>query len=278
MEDFAAVLHSHGFDICEPFETQYYNLKKLPETLPPISTFSRPRTLSFLIGNSKHIWPILKAHARALPSVSEHPLDDYVHVIIPKLVEAHFTGIARKIQYTTSKDDDFIHFQLLAHITATSYYNKALSLCVHPKHGPWKAFRAVVTLDLPFPNLEPYAPIPLVDPYPECHELVSHYRNLFFESVKGYCTQCRDPSADPSHKDKCVLFRMGDGTLTGDEVRKWYSEKRDMTFIRTVSNHQYLIAARDAATWDAVKDQRYSDQQLRYHYSKDTSIFFELEE
>ncbi|KAJ3023304.1 UNVERIFIED_CONTAM: hypothetical protein HDU68_008668 [Siphonaria sp. JEL0065] len=278
IEAFTNKIQLLGFDICEPFETQHYNFHKDSATLPPIQTFSRPRTLSFLIGNTKSLWPTFKQHVQTLSTLSEHPLDDYISTTLPAVLASDFPQFVHKIQYTTSKGEDFIHFQLLAHLIGLVHFNRTLSLTVHPKYGPWIAYRAVFTFDLPFLSSLPFSPIPIDDPYPSCHENVLKYRNLFFESARDTCLECQQPSSPAleSHKKECILVRMGTDELTGDEVRKWYAEKRDMRFIRTERNHQFLIMARDAATLPEVKDNRYSEEQMRYHYSKDKSCLVPL--
>ncbi|ORY41396.1 hypothetical protein BCR33DRAFT_719000 [Rhizoclosmatium globosum] len=245
LRSFLADLNTAGLDLVFPFPAQTYNTTCLTSTansqgnpLPPLPTFSRKSTLSLLVANTKHLWPIFLSYYKSSPSAraATDPLDDYIDSTITTLLKTHFPSTPATTRYTHDTGDRFVHFQRLAHHIGFAHYNPTLFLSVHEQYGPWFAFRALVVLDIEFEEnvwddmlITKPTHIPPLDPVPDQLEAVKFHMDRFFAAAQGYDNRAHE-------------------------------------------NHVHLIAARDASTKDSARHYRYSDDQIRYHYTKDVSV------
>ncbi|KAI9328736.1 hypothetical protein BDR26DRAFT_873705 [Obelidium mucronatum] len=239
-------LLTRGLDLVSPFIVQTYNAYCLEgtshmPTLPPLATFNRPSTLALLIANTKELWPKFVAHAnshRKEVEASDNPLDDYVATAVHEAMKDSNTAYEARFTYDT--DSKFVHFQRLGHHIGFAFLDQTMFLSVHDEVGPWLAYRAVLVLDIDCPA-EDIAWSAIGKPKPTALPAVNPIPELH-EKVK-------------EHMDQFFA------------AAKEYSN-------RCHENHKFLISARDAATTDRARKFRYSENQIRYHYTKDKSLLW----
>ncbi|KAJ3065968.1 hypothetical protein HDU98_010695 [Podochytrium sp. JEL0797] len=246
-------LHALGMDLLTPFCVDTYNSHCLtgtagnPAPLPALPTFpNRTHTLGILVANTKHLWPIFTAHVAAHKAevlAAKDPLDDYVRDGITRIMERQH--IKYDVRFTWETDTRFVHFQRLAHHIGAAFFDPISHLSVTDEFGPWMAFRAVIVLDMEYPEggddaelwdaLGAKRPVsaPIMHPCPELEWAVAEKMKMFFQAAKEYSN-------------------------------------------RSFENHKYLIAARDAGTSEGAKRHRYSKEQIQYHYTKDKQFLGDL--
>ncbi|CAG8473843.1 955_t:CDS:2, partial [Dentiscutata erythropus] len=186
------ILYPLGFDLVKAFPAQRYNSNLSPaSSLAPLPTYFRTSTLSIIVGNTKHLWPIFlkfyanfqsvtkrkKSNNRIISSSYDNPLDCYTIQSITSAVKqaisinnysTKYSDVKYDIRYTFDLDEKkFVAFQRLAQDAGLAYYNKTCFLCVHEEFGPWFGLRAVITFDIEGPPNDSFLFPPLKNPYPE---------------------------------------------------------------------------------------------------------------
>jgi hypothetical protein len=137
-----SALRPSGIDIIHPIQIQAYNSAIQScdscKMLPSLTTYNRPSSLGFVIGNTKKIWrPFIQSinqmqDLSTYLSLEANPFDRFVSTRIENALSELFskTGIKYSARYTYDVDDRFVHFLLLAHVSGLSYFNKVIHPCL----------------------------------------------------------------------------------------------------------------------------------------------------
>ena len=166
---FASELAAHGFDICHPFETHWYNLR-LREEMAMNSTSSvsclrpLPTGQALLIGNTKHVWPFFKRWCKdrlAIPPncLPKDPFDTFVVETITPLVHKYFGASSSTSSPSSSSARIFWGHDItsphnlvsLIRVASASnfcYLHPTARLAIHPIYGSWLSLRAVIVYDV----------------------------------------------------------------------------------------------------------------------------------
>ena len=142
-----------GLDLCatcsaEDYQGQVEPLYRLPD-------HGRARALVIVIGNTRALWPIVRAARRtgALAGVRD-PIDRHtegvVGAAVAAAIAAHAPGVAAEIRYSPEPPPRRVAMQRLAAVAGLAWLSPS-HMCVHPVYGPWFALRAAVVLDVDGP-------------------------------------------------------------------------------------------------------------------------------
>lgn len=168
-------LFAAGFDICHAFHPSSYNehIKKHSLPLVPLSCIEKSK--AYLIGNTKHLWPIFIRWYNSnkdLDSDSDsdsnsnsdsdtnqpsnnrknpdNPLDTYCQINIDDILKAHFPpspSSSYQVYWSCeSCADRIVSMQRVASCSGLSYLDSKSHLTIHPVYGTWHSFRAVVVV------------------------------------------------------------------------------------------------------------------------------------
>ena len=172
--------HNAGFDICHFFDPVWYNRRLDDEGLLDLvrlptcssSTTTNNSTLTVLVGNTKHLWPLFLQWCRSKQQQQEeeqqlptNPLNTYCQEQIQRIVAKHFT--AKQACINTSNNDNnrifwsnslhrdtLISMQRVAAVSGLAYLDtEGTLLSVHPVFGPWLSYRAVVVVSMGHSNI-----------------------------------------------------------------------------------------------------------------------------
>ncbi|CAJ0903008.1 320_t:CDS:2 [Entrophospora sp. SA101] len=284
-----------GFDIVIPFPAQRYNLSiKQPSPLSsssssvtseqqrqlePLPTFGRSAnddsTLSILIANTKHIWPIFvnKFSLTDEKKIDKNPLDKYTKQSVEMAINETLssfshnsdveindkhTAVDYDVRYTFELEPKkFVAFQQLCQDSGFAYYNRVCFLNVHKEIGPWFGLRAVVTFNIDGPPNIPELFPELKNPYPEGDELLKNKLAEIFGS-QNHSYHCRKPITSTT-----VSATATTTTTTKQDIQKeWHKwvELRDM--------------ASEFMSEETLQKYRYSQDQMDYHYTNNIEIIF----
>lgn len=145
------LVHEFGIDRELPAESALRRLE-LPD-------FGRRRTLAFLVGNTRALWPLFERTCREHAALLEapDPLDCYV---VTTVNEARARLRARSFaRYAHLAEPNLVPIQRIAQEVGFAHLAPS-HLSIHAQHGPWIALRAVVVVDLDGPASLPRAPDP----------------------------------------------------------------------------------------------------------------------
>lgn len=179
-----------------------------------------------------------------------------------------------------SKDDSFlVSMQRVAKVTGKYWHDEeGTKLCVHPKFGTWKAFRAVVVFttrpeyniennrmqnDEVIPAQPPYCPCPVIA------EEITAAKDTMEYAIKV--------SSGESNIDYGVMSSTtdGDGDSSNDQDRLCTYLHNTVTpgsnWTKVPLSMRPWIQLRDCITIGR-DEHKYSDPQLLYHYTKDPDI------
>mmetsp|Transcript_70 Transcript_70/g.136 ORF Transcript_70/g.136 Transcript_70/m.136 type:complete len:258 (+) Transcript_70:194-967(+) len=231
-------LYNQGFDIFHPFSPSWYNDSIERDSLQK-ELVCLPKGKGFLIGNTKHLWPLFKEwYRRQLPSL-ENPLDTYCRECIRHSLGKHFE-ISRFSVYSSAETspDKLVSMQRVAMESGFAHHDPTTQLTVHHLYGPWNAYRAVVILhedsDAVDTQPPPRSPCLLTPQEHECARKAMEYA-LEVSDVGNLCRQLHGGSnKDPDMLTVCEAW----------------------------------IAMRDCIETGKAQ-YRYDSDQLLYHYTKD---------
>jgi len=152
IDDFAARCRALGFDIVHPFRLDWFNARadealRLPD-------LGRTDALGVLVGNTRALWPAFLEALRNEPGLrrSEHPVDRYAVESIT--AAATVLDTRHVVLWAHETVPKALAVARLAHAAGLGWLSPS-HLSVHPVHGPWIAFRAVLVLDMTGPPGEP---------------------------------------------------------------------------------------------------------------------------
>jgi len=200
-------------------------------------------TLALLIGNSRALWAPFLAWIRAQPDPTmPDPLDTFISSVInlavEKLTSVHGTRVVHDIFWPWEKAGRMVSMQRAAVASAMCYHDTESQLAIHPKYGAWVAFRAVVVIDAPPPcTLAPRQLACLLSPEEKAAAREAMAAALCASDEANLCTQLH--GAKGMERD----------------VRLAWAALRDCVLIG--------------------KEERYSEAQLTYHYTKDQAVLMQ---
>lgn len=258
----------YGLDLVKAFPIELYNSDEKCAKYPlPLSTSSTSHTsthLGILIGNTKRLWDPFLAHLSSDPAKlcnAEHPIHDYVSNAIATVLQelssdkylsnseiniatnslknvGAASDLEYDVRYPYDEGERFVHFQRLAHLAGLAYLNPNCFLCVSPIHGPWIALRAVITFQfITGPNVSEYVSHPAQNPFPDGD---AYLNDLTQEIIADYQANYSVP----------------------DYKMDW--EK--LVHVRTYCGKFLPLEGRE---------HKYSELQLKYHYTKDRQVLLE---
>jgi len=164
-------LFAAGFDICHPFHPSFYNEHIEKHSLPLVPLSCEETSTAYLIGNTKHLWPIFmkwynsninidsdsdsESDSNTNPTsnsckISNNPLDTYSQICIDDILKAHFPPSSSSLYQVywscESCADRMVSMQRVASCSGLSYLDSKSHLVIHPVYGTWHSFRAVVVI------------------------------------------------------------------------------------------------------------------------------------
>lgn len=142
-----------GLDLVHPFAVGWYNSRVGAEHR--LDDFGRPQSLGILLANTRALWPAFqRARERdAALRRAEHPLDAYVTARVASLARLLAPLDVRSYLVHVTEPRP-LPVQRLAELVGFAGVGPS-QLAVHPLHGPWVAFRAVLVVDTPGPQDPP---------------------------------------------------------------------------------------------------------------------------
>ncbi|KJE95690.1 hypothetical protein CAOG_06117 [Capsaspora owczarzaki ATCC 30864] len=232
VQELAASLRTHGFDLIQAFQVQRYNTavqekhasQNPTAPLPSdrlMETFGRTATLGVLVGNTKAMWnPFLSylVERDFHNAPFANPVQQYTKQVIDEALSS--LGPNRpssRVRYDFSGHPNFVDLQLLGSVSGATYYHPTTVLSIHQQFGPWVAFRAAISLDVPFEATEQQQQ-PVPNPVPELEGAAAEAMAIAMQHL---------------------------------------------------SSPQRWIDVRNAITAPHAQEHRYTDSQLQYHYTKD---------
>lgn len=236
-------LHNVGLDIFHPFLPQWYNDSLRRDNLQN-ELICLPETgRGFLIGNTKHLWPHFKEWYKRQSPCLQDPLDTYCRECIERSFRKYFDDSSSFTIYWSQKTqpDKLVSMQRVAMESGFAYHDPTTQLTIHPLFGPWNSYRAVVILhddcSIPATCIPPPSRIPcLLTPQEEKCAKEATKHALEVSDTRNLCHQLHGGGAnDPDIQTVC---------------KAW-------------------IAMRDCIQRGKA-EYRYDEDQLMYHYTKDT--------
>ena len=164
LDALAARLADAGFDVCAPFATSAYDALR-PAGFAPLTPPGTGDALAVLVGNTRALWPKLRAALAADPALagSTDPLDAYTERTVGGAVAEAFGGQVVRVAH--AHDDGAGRVAMVCAAEAAGVAQRGpTGLAVHGVFGPWWALRAVAVLDL----APPRAPRPAARPCDGC--------------------------------------------------------------------------------------------------------------
>src|SRR4030095_5232612 len=145
----AAACIPSGLDLVHPFRVSWYNEAVDPAYRLP--DFDNPGSLGILIGNTRALWPALRAALRADPSLAAAP--DPIHRYTAAHVLAALRPLSQRwqVRWVYEQPPRRVAMQRLAHVSGLAHLSRSF-LNVHPVYGPWIALRAAVVCDIDGPS------------------------------------------------------------------------------------------------------------------------------
>jgi methylmalonic aciduria homocystinuria type C protein len=128
-----------------------------------LPTFGAADRLVLCIGNTRALWPKLKAAVRRSPelSASAHPVDDFTRLTVDRAAAevARAFGLRHAVRYAAATCDAQVDIVSVAEAAGLGH-RSPVRLLVHPEHGPWLGLRAAVVFDVEGPTTTATTPAP----------------------------------------------------------------------------------------------------------------------
>lgn len=230
--------YNHGFDIFHPFCPKWYNgslvRDNLSNELMPLPENGR----GYLIGNTKHLWPLFKNWYKLQQSSKmQDPLDKYCRECIETCLAKQFDKSSFTVFWSAkTQPGQLVSMQRVAMETGFAYHDSTTQLAIHPTFGAWHAYRAVVILHDADMKENSSQPTPI-------HCLLSSKEQERAREAMTYALKVSDTD------NLCRQLHGGRSDPDLEAVCKAW------------------IAMRDCV--NRGKEYRYDHDQLMYHYTKD---------
>jgi len=238
-------LFAVGFDICHSFHPSVYNEYIAKQNLPLNPLASEETSTGYLIGNTKHLWPIFMKWYNSSESKIDNPLDNYCQTSIDAILTDHFRSPFSIQVYWSSEScaDKLVSMQRAAYCSGLSYLDSKSHLTIHPIYGTWHSFRAVVVVtnkdktNVGTRSLS--ASIPaltrLLTPQEEKEAQAALCRALQLSDENRLCDQLHGKG--PSEEVAAAWIAVRDCISQGNEYRfddnqLWYHYTKDTMYLR----------------------------------------------
>ncbi len=150
-----------GLDLCATCAAEDY--QREVEPLYRLPDHGRPRALVVIIGNTRALWPIVRAARAAGTLPGPDPIDRHVvaavTAAVAAAVAAHAPGLAAEVRYSPEPPPRRVAMQRLAAVAGLAWLSPS-HLSVHPVYGPWIGLRAAIVFDVDGPPPRPRLPPP----------------------------------------------------------------------------------------------------------------------
>lgn len=143
--ELANELTSVGFDIVQPFETNWYNEILDDEGLTDLLRLES-NCRAYLIGNTKNLWNMfLKWCQDKEGTIPEHPVNTYTEEKVSEIAKRYFTSPELHWSHNIMSNK-LISMQRISVLTGLTFQDNSTHLSVNPVYGSWLAFRAVLVV------------------------------------------------------------------------------------------------------------------------------------
>jgi len=157
----AARCAAAGLDLCATCAAEDYQREVDPAYRLP--DHGRARALVIVVGNTRALWPIVRAARAAGQLPGRDPIDRHVtatvHGAVAAALAAHAPGLAAEIRFSPEPPPRRVAMQRLAAVAGLAWLSPS-HLSVHPVYGPWIGLRAAIVLDVDGPPPRPRLPAP----------------------------------------------------------------------------------------------------------------------
>ncbi len=162
-----AAAERHGLNLAAAVPLERYDAAVKPAARAA-RIDSWARSIVVLGNGGGALWAALKAHAARHPGwwQRENPLDDFTRAVVERDVAApaRAAGIRCVVVYPFMNDGPTLDFVALARAAGIGGPS-ILGVAVHPRFGPWIAFRAALLVDV---SLDEPGEAAGFDPCPGC--------------------------------------------------------------------------------------------------------------
>ena len=241
MISFENDLFKAGFDICHSFPPYLYNKYIDKHSLPLKPLPSEDTCMGYLIGNTKHMWPIFIKWYNSSEEKLVNPLDAYCKRNIDDILKINFIPSTSYQVFWSSEScaNKLVSMQRVASCSGLSYLDSKSHLTIHPVYGSWHSFRAVVivqTKDISFIGSS----------------------SISIKSITLPCLLTHKEEEDAQAALRQALKLSDENRLCEQLHGKGSSEQVAAAW----------IVVRDCVS--RGKEFRFGDNQLWYHYTNDT--------
>ena len=147
----AAGLDLHATCAAEDYQREVEPGYRLPD-------HGRARALVIVIGNTRALWPIVRAARAAGALPGPDPVDRHVEATVAAAVTAalaaHAPGLAVESRFSPEPPPRRVAMQRLAAVAGLAWLSPS-HLSVHPVYGPWIGLRAAIVVDVDGPPPRP---------------------------------------------------------------------------------------------------------------------------
>ena len=302
-----------GFDIFHgPFPPSIYNdlldseglvekglLSKLPEKISNTvqeGTVSEYEVDAYLIGNTKHLWPIFlqwlysenetkrqemannNANSEEISETKftlliEDPLDTYEQIAIKDAVYRLFGNENTHLYWSSDYDPSrMVSMARISHCTGFSYLDKHTHLSVHPTIGTWHSYRAVLLI--PKENLSATRATSIKVLTNPLSALDQRSANEAFDRALAISTGKEIETLGDSSTDLCEEDNVIISEELGRGIYKNNGKQQKNRNDRKTRVASAWIQLREAISIGR-ENYRFDDNQLWYHYTKDPIYLFQ---
>lgn len=134
------------------FSSRRILTSRLLQLQPSLSSLfpAKPNSnsFSFIIGNTRLLWPQFMEYLRNQSPIGDNPFDTFIQDKITE-ISLRFHPHPVHIHYSHVKyNEQYIPIQRLAHeCFQMAYFDPVSHLSIHPEYGPWFALRALMTVE-----------------------------------------------------------------------------------------------------------------------------------
>jgi methylmalonic aciduria homocystinuria type C protein len=212
-----------GLDLCATCAAEDYDREVPPAYRLP--SVGRPRALVIVVGNTRALWPVVRAaRATSLAGVRD-PIDRHaeatVRAAVAGALAAHAPGTRVELRFAPEPPPRRVALQRLASVAGLAWLSPS-HLCVHRVYGRWIGVRAAIVVDVDGPP--PRAP--LSPPCVCAHACLPRLDEAMAGGVPGSAAELRPRwHAWLAVRDACPVGRAH--RYDDDQLRYHYAGERD---------------------------------------------------
>jgi methylmalonic aciduria homocystinuria type C protein len=194
--------------------------------------FGRPSALGLIVGNTRALWPVFLAAVQRDPALAAAANPLDDHATATIDAAARALECQSVVRYVHALEPTPVGIQRIAEAAGLAHTSPS-HLSIHPTYGPWFGFRAVVVLDV---DWDVHVPV-------DAHAVP-------LAPPRNACATCPGPCI-PAFDAALAATRGEPVTSLGATWPLW-------------------VRVRDVCPEGVAH--RYSDAQIRYHYTKDATV------